>query len=247
MILNIIDQIYSNSHFTALLIGAIAFLIVLFIVVLYMGVKDAKKAKEPVVDKKEEKDITFEELTEEQKEVAEDVTFEMPTISKDLEDFKKGVEEELKNIPDTIEDVPEVVENVEDLDKTTVMETVGEFRSPDEDFDDVEDDFLDLIRDKEEKEPVLPVEEPDIPISLTEVDNNKDIELPEVEIERNINNDNTMEIELPAKNKNIQHDSFNSDERRKRERMLDDYLSATQALSLDAINEKLKEYEEDDF
>ena len=247
MILNIIDQIYSNSHFTALLIGAIAFLIVLFIVVLYMGVKDAKKAKEPVVDKKEEKDITFEELTEEQKEVAEDVTFEMPTISKDLEDFKKGVEEELKNIPDTIEDVPEVVENVEDLDKTTVMETVGEFRSPDEDFDDVEDDFLDLIRDKEEKEPVLPVEEPDIPISLTEVDNNKDIELPEVEIERNINNDNTMEIELPAKNKNIQHDSFNSDERRKRERMLDDYLTATQALSLDAIQEKLKEYEDDDF
>ena len=247
MILNIIDQIYSNSHFTALLIGAIAFLIVLFIVVLYMGVKDAKKAKEPVVDKKEEKDITFEELTEEQKEVAEDVTFEMPTISKDLEDFKKGVEEELKNIPDTIEDVPEVVENVEDLDKTTVMETVGEFRSPDEDFDDVEDDFLDLIRDKEEKEPVLPVEKPDIPISLTEVDNNKDIELPEVEIERNINNDNTMEIELPAKNKNIQHDSFNSDERRKRERMLDDYLTATQALSLDAIQEKLKEYEDDDF
>ena len=247
MILNIIDQIYSNSHFTALLIGAIAFLIVLFIVVLYMDVKDAKKAKEPVVDKKEEKDITFEELTEEQKEVAEDVTFEMPTISKDLEDFKKGVEEELKNIPDTIEDVPEVVENVEDLDKTTVMETVGEFRSPDEDFDDVEDDFLDLIRDKEEKEPVLPVEEPDIPISLTEVDNNKDIELPEVEIERNINNDNTMEIELPAKNKNIQHDSFNNDERRKRERMLDDYLTATQALSLDAIQEKLKEYEDDDF
>lgn len=247
MILNIIDQIYSNSHFTALLIGAIAFLIVLFIVVLYMGVKDAKKAKEPVVDKKEEKDITFEELTEEQKEVAEDVTFEMPTISKDLEDFKKGVEEELKNIPDTIEDVPEVVENVEDLDKTTVMETVGEFRSPDEDFDDVEDDFLDLIRDKEEKEPVLPVEEPDIPISLTEVDNNKDIELPEVEIEKNFNNDNTMEIELPAKNKNIQHDSFNSDERRKRERMLDDYLTATQALSLDAIQEKLKEYEDDDF
>jgi hypothetical protein len=247
MILNIIDQIYSNSHFTALLIGAIAFLIVLFIVVLYMGVKDAKKAKEPVVDKKEEKDITFEELTEEQNEVAEDVTFEMPTISKDLEDLKKGVEEELKNIPDTIEDVPEVVENVEDLDKTTVMETVGEFRSPDEDFDDVEDDFLDLIRDKEEKEPVLPVEEPDIPISLTEVDNNKDIELPEVEIERNFNNDNTMEIELPAKNKNIQHDSFNSDERRKRERMLDDYLTATQALSLDAIQEKLKEYEDDDF
>ena len=247
MILNIIDQIYSNSHFTALLIGAIAFLIVLFIVVLYMGVKDAKKAKEPVVDKKEEKDITFEELTEEQKEVAEDVTFEMPTISKDLEDFKKGVEEELKNIPDTIEDVPEVVEHVEDLDKTTVMETVGEFRSPDEDFDDVEDDFLDLIRDKEEKEPVLPVEEPDIPISLTEVDNNKDIELPEVEIEKNFNNDNTMEIELPAKNKNIQHDSFNSDERRKRERMLDDYLTATQALSLDAIQEKLKEYEDDDF
>ena len=239
MILNIIDDIYSNSHFTTLLIGAIAFLIVLFIVVLYMGIKDAKKSKEPVVEKKDqEKDITFEELTEEQKEVAEDVTFEMPTITKDLEDFKKGVEEELKNTPEQIQDVEEIEETSE-----PVHEEVPEFKAIENEDDEIEDDFLSLIRDREEKPKVEEVPEEDIPMSLDEIDFNKK----EVHEPREISNDNTMEIELPAKNNEVQHDPFNSEERRKRERMLDDYLSATQALSLDAIQEKLKEYQDDDF
>ena len=237
MILNIIDQIYSNSYFTTLLVGAIAFLIVLFIVVLYMGIKDAKKSKEPAVDKKEqEKDITFEELTEEQKDVAEDVTFEMPTISKDLEDFKKGVEEELKN-------TPEQVSTVEDLDKTVVMETVNDlpkFEEVQNNEDEIEDDFLSLIRDEKKVN-----EEEEIPMSLEEIDLNKKKEHREF---KEINNDNTMEIELPAAKKDeFVPASVNSEDRRKKERMLDDYLTATQTLSLDAIKEKLKEYEDDDF
>ncbi len=242
MILNIIDQIYSNSHFTTLLIGAIAFLIVLFIVVLYMGIKDAKKSKEPTVEKKDqEKDITFEELTEEQKEVKEDVTFEMPTITKDLEDFKKGVEEELKNTPEQIQDV-------EDLEKEEipepVHEEVPEFKAIENDDDDeTEDAFLSLIRDKEEKPKVEEILEEDIPMSLDEIDLNKK----QVHEPKEIVNDNTMEIELPAKNEDFVPASINNEERRKKERMLDDYLTATQTLSLDAIQEKLKEYEDDDF
>lgn len=206
---NIIDKIYSNSHFTTILIGAIAFLVVLFIIVLYLGIKDAKKAKNPVKEDKEEKDITFEDAPQEPKDIAEDVTFEMGTITKNLEDFKKGLEEELQNDTSEIEIVNE------EIPKEEQKEEVKE--EPEKTEDEIEDSFLDLIdlkKDEEKEEPKKDKEE---------------------------------EIELPKMNEDNKKEDLNSAARKKKEKMIDEYLSATKALSLDEINKKIEEMEKDDF
>lgn len=209
--MNIIDNIYSNSHFTTILIGAIAFLVVLFIIVLYLGIKDAKKAKNPVKEEKEEKDITFEDVPQEPKDIAEDVTFEMGTITKNLEDFKKGLEEELQNETAEIEIINE--EPVEEITKEEKEEAQAE--------DEIEDNFLDLIDLKKE-------------------------ETPKEKTEGN-EESKEEEIELPKINEENKKNDLNSAERKKKEKMIDEYLSATKALSLDEINEKIKEMEKDDF
>ena len=226
MIMNIVDKIYSNSHFTTILIGAIAFLVVLFIVVLYLGIKDAKKAKNPKKEEEKQKDITFEEVTPEQKEIAEDVTFEMGTITKNLEDFKKGLEEELQNETTEVK-----VVNEKKIDEPVKEEPKEEDNISEEE---VEDNFLDLI-DLKKEEPKEEKEE-NTPISLEEVDAQKENE-----------KKNEPEIELPKMNEDKKEDNLNKEARKKRERMIDDYLSATQSLSLDAINEKIEEMEKDNF
>ena len=226
---NIIDKIYSNSHFTTILIGAIAFLVVLFIIVLYLGIKDAKKAKNPVKEDKEEKDITFEDAPQEPKDIAEDVTFEMGTITKNLEDEiqinkefkilkqkfftipmpKKKTEEELQNDTSEIEIVNE------EIPKEEPKEEVKE--EPEKTEDEIEDSFLDLIdlkKDEEKEEPKKDKEE---------------------------------EIELPKMNEDNKKEDLNSAARKKKEKMIDEYLSATKALSLDEINKKIEEMEKDDF
>ena len=218
--MNIIDKIYSNGHFTTILIGAIAFLVVLFIIVLYLGIKDAKKAKDPAPKEKEEKDITFEEIPQEQKEIAEDVTFEMGTITKNLEDFKKGLEEELQNDTTEIEPIKEEVPVEEPKEKKA-----EEVKTEEE----VEDSFLDLIDMKKKEEPA----------TLEQVEEEKK--------EKEAAKPKREELELPKMNDVSKKDDLNSEARKKKEKMIDEYLSATKALSLDDINKKIEEMEKDDF
>ncbi len=95
-LLNIIDKIYENSYFQTFLIGAIVLLIFLFIIVLIIGIKDARKAREPkVIIEEDIKDVTF-DMPPEMENIKEDVTFEMPVLTKNLEDFKKNLEEEIQ-------------------------------------------------------------------------------------------------------------------------------------------------------
>ena len=92
-ILNIVDDIYESKYFPTILTIAVLVLIILFIIVLLLGIRDAKKAKEPPKKKVEElKDVTFDLQDEKAKvtETKEDVTFEMPVLTKNLEDFKKN-------------------------------------------------------------------------------------------------------------------------------------------------------------
>lgn len=96
-LLNIIDKIYSSSYFTTFLIGAIILLIVLFIIVLIMGIRDSKKINQVVEEEEEPTDITLKPLDElEKDEIKEDVTFEIPSITANLENFKKNLELELQ-------------------------------------------------------------------------------------------------------------------------------------------------------
>ena len=96
-LLNIIDKIYGSSYFTTFLIGAIILLIVLFIIVLIMGIRDSKKINQVVEEEEEPTDITLKPLDElEKDEIKEDVTFEIPSITANLENFKKNLELELQ-------------------------------------------------------------------------------------------------------------------------------------------------------
>lgn len=95
-LLNIIDTIYESKYFPTILIISIIVLVVLFVSVIILGMKDAKKAKEPHKPKKEEvTDITF-ESPKEKEQIKEDVTFEIPVLTQNLENFKKSLEEEMQ-------------------------------------------------------------------------------------------------------------------------------------------------------
>ena len=63
------------------------------------------------------KDVSFDETQEEVEKINEDVTFEMPALTKNLEDFKKNIEEEMKEenivLPETNNT------NVKKLDEST--------------------------------------------------------------------------------------------------------------------------------
>ncbi len=95
-LLSFMDKLYENDHFATILIIAIVVLVILFVIVLILGLKDAAASKKPKKPKEEEvKDITFAK-EEESKQIKEDVTFETPVLTKNLEDFKKSFEEEIK-------------------------------------------------------------------------------------------------------------------------------------------------------
>ncbi len=100
-VLNIIDKIYENENFTTILVVAVLVLILLFVIVLILGKKDAKKRLEPPKEVEEDvKDITFNTKPELEK-INEDVTFEMPILTKNLENFKKSLEEEIQKEDNT--------------------------------------------------------------------------------------------------------------------------------------------------
>ena len=95
-LLNIIDTIYESKYFPTILIISIIVLVVLFVAVIILGMKDAKKEKEPKKNKREElTDITF-DSPKEKEQIKEDVTFEIPVLTQNLENFKKNLEEEMK-------------------------------------------------------------------------------------------------------------------------------------------------------
>ena len=103
-LLNIITTMFEYKYFPAIISITIGFLVIAFLVVLFAGLKDAKKKETKKIEIFEEKDITFEEPKEELI-IQEEVTLEMPSLTKNLEDFKKAIEEEIKleNITPNIE------------------------------------------------------------------------------------------------------------------------------------------------
>lgn len=130
-VLNIIDKIYSSEYFTTALIVAIIILMVLFSLVFIMGMIDNKKEelKKQKEREAEQQDITFDEIKEEDK-VKEDITFEYPSITKNLEDFKISLEQELNQEKDSLlplekSQKPYKVINVSEIEDTTVIPTLS--------------------------------------------------------------------------------------------------------------------------
>ena len=129
-LLNIIDKIYSSEYFTTALIIAIVILMVLFTLVFIMGMIDNKKEelKKQKEKEAEQQDITFSEIKEEDK-VKEDITFEYPSITKNLEAFKISLEQELNQEKDSLlplekSQKPYKVLDVSDIEDTTIIPTL---------------------------------------------------------------------------------------------------------------------------
>lgn len=90
------SEIYENANFTKFLIIAIIVLASIFAIVFLLGLRDLRKSKEPneVLDE-DMKDFSF-DIPENAEQIKEDVTFEMPSLTKNLQDFKKSIEEEMQ-------------------------------------------------------------------------------------------------------------------------------------------------------
>lgn len=96
-LLNIIDTIYESKYFPTVLIVSIIILVVLFTSVTILGIKDSKKTKKSKKRKIDDIiDITFDEVEEKPEPIKEDVTFEIPILTQNLENFKKSLEEEME-------------------------------------------------------------------------------------------------------------------------------------------------------
>ena len=89
-LMNIINTIFEYKHFDTIIISISLFLVLLFIIVLIIGLVDAHKKKAKPVEIFEKEEITF-EAPKEELIINEEITLEMPTITKNLEDFKKMV------------------------------------------------------------------------------------------------------------------------------------------------------------
>ncbi len=135
-ILNFISDIYEHELFPKVLTISIIVLILLFIVVLFLGISDSKRIKKKVKIKEEDvKDITFEDVKEIEN-IKEDVTFEMPILTKNLEDFKKNLEEEIRKENETEIELPATAKkeeqkaikilDIEEITNTSLIPIVNE-------------------------------------------------------------------------------------------------------------------------
>ena len=90
-----ISSLYNNKTLMNTFLIVVGILLVLFFIILTIALIEKKKRLNPKKLEEEIKDISF-ELPKEEDMVKEEVTFEMPYLTKNLEDFKKNIEEELK-------------------------------------------------------------------------------------------------------------------------------------------------------
>ena len=95
--IDIMTTIFEYENFATILTATTLGIFLLFILVLVAGLRDTKKKNEKPIElvKEELEEVTMEELKEELI-IKEEVTLEMPSITKNLEEFKKAIEEEIK-------------------------------------------------------------------------------------------------------------------------------------------------------
>ena len=124
-ILNFFNKIYSNANFPTYLIATFAILVVLFLIILILGLKDSKKILTRVKDPEDYEVISF-DLPKEADQIKEDVTFEMPLLTKNLAEFKRSIELEISNNMHSPEVEPEYKENTNLIKKPTKVLDIDE-------------------------------------------------------------------------------------------------------------------------
>ena len=143
MVLNIISQLYDSENFVKFLIIAIIVLATIFAIIFLFGLRDLRKSNEPDNNNDDLKDFSF-DIPADAEQIKEDVTFEMPSLTKNLEDFKKSIEEEIQKEKNQVAIKTEIKEkNKEEKNKAVRIL----------DIDEIEDTSI-LPKIKEEKKPV---------------------------------------------------------------------------------------------
>ena len=176
VILNIIDSLYESKYFPTILLVSIIVLVVLFVAVIILGKKDAKKSLEPKKENVLElKDITFTNITESES-IKEDVTFEIPVLTKNLENFKKSLEEEIER-----EEKINVIKKTSDTKKEA---------KPVKIFDKEKIDNTDIL-------PIIDIDKEDILVE--EVKNEEIVQPPKREILKELFRDKKNKIVEPPK------------------------------------------------
>ena len=152
-LLNIMTTIFEYKHFNTIIIAVSLSLIALFIIVLILGIKDShKEVRKPIQIKKE-----FEEIT-----------LEMPSITKNLEDFKKSIEEEIKQ-----EQLDSNIQ-VEQSEDKSLMEDTKPVKILN--INEIEDTvIINTIETKEEKEEPVEAIIKEEPIEILEEEKSYDI------------------------------------------------------------------------
>ena len=188
-LLDIMTTIFEYKYFETIIIAVGIFLAVLFLIVLFLGIKDSKKKEiKKEIIKLEPEEITFDEPKEELI-INEEVTLEMPTITKNLEDFKKTLEEEIKNeqITSNVEvektedkslcdsTKPFKILDVNEIEDTVIMETVSvETPAPQEEtiekIEVLEEEPKEETRIEIEEDSIVQVQKLDIPMLAPDED-----------------------------------------------------------------------------
>ena len=182
-ITDIITTIFEYKHFDTIIISISIFLVLLFIIVLIVGLLDSRKKKEKPVELFEKEEITF-EAPKEELIINEEITLEMPSITKNLEDFKKSIEEEIKqeNITSNIEveqsnekplldnSKPIKILNINEIENTQIVETIKEEKvetAIEEYYEEIEildENFDEPVIAELQEEAIIEVQKLDIPL-----------------------------------------------------------------------------------
>lgn len=188
-LMNIITTIFEYKHFDTIIISLSIFLVLLFIIVLIIGLADAHKKKEKPVEIFEKEDITF-EAPKEELIINEEITLEMPSITKNLEEFKKTIEEEIKqeNITSNIEveqsndkplldnSKPIKILNINEIENTQIVETIKEEKvetAIEEYYEEIEildENFDEPVIAEIQEEAIIEVQKLDIPLLAPDED-----------------------------------------------------------------------------
>jgi hypothetical protein len=188
-ITDIITTIFEYKHFDTIIISISIFLVLLFIIVLIVGLLDSRKKKEKPVELFEKEEITF-EAPKEELIINEEITLEMPSITKNLEDFKKSIEEEIKqeNITSNIEveqsnekplldnSKPIKILNINEIENTQIVETIKEEKvetAIEEYYEEIEildENFDEPVIAELQEEAIIEVQKLDIPLLAPDED-----------------------------------------------------------------------------
>lgn len=115
-----IRRLYTSSNFMKFFIYAFIILVVIFLIILFLGIHDQRKTKRKLAKEQKKEEITFDNNIVLENNYLNDVTFEIPSLTQNLKDFKKNIEQAMK---EEVQDFEiEKIEGKEDKKQTVILD-----------------------------------------------------------------------------------------------------------------------------